>query len=208
MKRLAFAMMLAILLSSSHTSWADERLPPAYRIEVQIAELKSGEESVISTPTVITLDRCQAEIQAGEQTAVEIDDDTIALETGITLRLTPYRLKEGGVKLDFEFEIAEAIVELGLDHTIQKSGIRRIQQIPLGVPVDLPVLHDGKQPTHKIRVKMTEQPRRRRAEKVPPAPRRIMQRFEEVQQRNVEEWERSWQRGNQNANFRTHGGRI
>ena len=197
--------------------------PPrrTYCIAARLIEIEttSKEERILSQPTVVTLERQTACLSVGQSESVVIEaEDTAQVETGLTCRFTPYRLKDGGVKLDLDIEIIEPADDMDEDILTQKYGMRRLQQVPLGVRVEVPLKRRGKT-THRLDLVVTEtQPGVR--DEVPPPPRvgrrpkpeRINFRVltpDELREA-IDEWERMWDLDMPAPlpPFRTHGGVI
>ena len=89
----------------------------------------------------MTLDRQQAMIHVGERTRVAIEgDEFIQLETGVDVRITPYRLREGGVKLDMAVEITKLPDGMpDADVVAETTGVRTVQEIRLGKTIQIPI---------------------------------------------------------------------
>ncbi len=179
MSQRLFSCVLAALFALAWSiSWcsppacADQPRPPVYRIEVRLTETPtSGKERVLSRPVVMTPDRQEAMIQVGRRDNVVIEDDEVAhIDTGITCRFTPYRLKDDGVKLDLEIEIVEQSRDMDDAIVARTFGVRRIQQVPLGRRVRVPLSRRGGKPTHHLELTVSEVPQPEAADDVPPPP--------------------------------------
>ncbi len=177
-----------------------ERRPPSYRIKVEIVELtKDGKERQLSQPQLITLEGHTATILIGQdETPIKIEDDrTVPVRDYIACSFTPYKLKDGSLKLDWEFEIVEQAEDMDASIITRKQGIRRIQVVPLDVRVAVPISLDGARHTHRMDVTITEQPVRAAMDEVPPPPQRrraaVERRAEEYELRTfVEQWKQQW----------------
>lgn len=178
----------------------DEQRPPTYRIEVVIVEFtKDGKEQVLSRPQLMTLEGRAATIVIGQhETPIKIEDGrTVPVRDYIACSFTPYKLKDGSLKLDWEFEIAEQAEDMDSAIITRKKGIRRLQVVPLDVRVGVPISLDGAKDTHRMDVTISEQPVRAAMDEVPPPPRRrraaIERRAEEYEMRAfVEQWKQQW----------------
>ena len=143
---------------------ADDADGKAYRIELQITEVAGEDHKATAFPVVHTLDRQQAIVQMGAEIAIPVDEegpmtepDVVVVQTGTTVRVTPYHMKDGGVKLDFEFERAEPVDEMDATAGTKKFGMRKVKQLPLGVPVEVEVDRRDKA-IHRVQIKISEVP--------------------------------------------------
>lgn len=212
---------LALSLVFALTAHADQPHWKTYSIATVISQFDpDGEQQIISRPTVMTIEGQTATITTGKQVSIPIEaDEVVEVLTGVTCRFTPYPLKAGGVKLDVEVVIIEDSDDMDKTIIAEKFGVRRIQQIPLGVRVVIPVSHRGMKSKHHLEVTVTEVVQPVARDEVPPPPRigrrpktvppadRLNFNSEDLRKLR-KQWEKFWSLDPQlpGAPFRTHGG--
>lgn len=161
-----------IITWQTRAATAEDGRPTVYRIDARVVEKDAhGKVRVLSQPVLRVLARQDATLQVGQQMVVPIDDGEVAqVETGITCRFTPYPLKDGKVKLDVDIEIVEASHDMDAAIVAEKFGVRRIQEAPLGAPIEMSIGRTGKHATHHLRIEVTEVSKDDAEDDVPPPP--------------------------------------
>ena len=168
--RAALGVLLSMTFTFPASLVADEQLRPStYQLEIVINRRPNpAETELLGRPRVMTLDRTTAALhigQTGEVVTIE-DKEVIEVEIGLYVSVTPYRLKDGGVKLDIEAEVVSLPQGMpDVDEITTKFGIRRILEVPLNKEVQIPLTPRGQFPAHlmTVTVREVEPPTRKEA---------------------------------------------
>lgn len=218
------ALICLLCIASVHVPKAqgDDVQPTRYRIDAVLKEYSSEDKSkILSSPTVITIDRRPATIEVGQQQQVNIEgDEVVTLQSGIKFCVTPYRLESGDVKLDLNVDLAHFDDRGDEAAVTNRVGVRRIQKVPLGKSFTLPLRRLGKS-RYSLTMVISELPRdenetartvtdaREAVSDTPVNSRRIKKK---ALRKKLDDWERRWfeelPMPDHEMPFRSHGGIV